>query len=42
MRPHIKTKPGEALRKKAKQICPECGKDIHDPDCPYNENRGSC
>jgi hypothetical protein len=25
------------LRKKAKETCPECGKDIHDPDCPFNE-----
>lgn len=25
------------LKKKAKQICPECGKDLHDPDCPFNK-----
>jgi hypothetical protein len=24
-------------RKKAKNKCPECGKDIHDPDCAYYE-----
>ncbi len=27
------------FRKKAKSSCPECGKDIHDPDCAYYEKR---
>lgn len=26
----------EATRKKTKKTCPECGKDVHDPDCAYN------
>lgn len=26
----------DAVRKKAKTVCPECGKDIHDPDCAYS------
>lgn len=25
----------EATRKKTKKTCPECGKDVHDPDCAY-------
>jgi len=23
------------VKKKTRQACPECGKDIHDPDCAY-------
>lgn len=35
VRPHIKAKVS-TVQKKAKQTCPECGKDIHDPDCAFN------
>jgi hypothetical protein len=34
MRPTTR-KIAEARRKKEKNTCPECGKDVHDPDCPY-------
>ena len=27
----------KSYKKKAKNVCPECGKDIHDPDCAYYE-----
>jgi len=35
----MRTKDVEALsrdRTRRKQKCPECGKDIHDADCPYS------
>jgi hypothetical protein len=28
-------------QKKQKQTCPECGKDIHDPDCAYSDKSGA-
>ena len=37
MRPHIGVRSKAATRKRAKETCPECGKDIHDPDCAFNE-----
>jgi uncharacterized protein with PIN domain len=32
--PHVAAK---SFRKKQKSRCPECGKDIHDPDCAFYE-----
>jgi len=31
VRPRLNT----AKPKKPKNTCPECGKDVHDPDCAY-------
>jgi hypothetical protein len=33
---HARVKAG--ARKKPKEVCPECGKDIHDADCAYRES----
>jgi len=27
-----------AMKRKPKTVCPECGKDIRDPDCAYSEH----
>lgn len=27
----------KSYKRKPKNACPECGKDIHDPDCAYSE-----
>jgi len=27
----------KSYKSKPKKACPECGKDIHDPDCAYYE-----
>ncbi|HJX04412.1 MAG TPA: hypothetical protein VJ489_01190 [Thermoplasmata archaeon] len=34
VRPTIK-KVADARLKRKKELCPECGKDVHDPDCAY-------
>lgn len=38
VRPHFDTRI-KAANRKAKETCPECGKDVHDPDCAYNPRR---
>ncbi len=35
MRGQINSRITAASRKRAKQICPECGQDVHSADCPY-------
>lgn len=37
MRAHMHSRNKEAMKKRPKEVCPECGKDVHDPDCAYNE-----
>jgi rRNA maturation protein Nop10 len=39
VRPQMNTRV-KAADKNVKEICPECGKDVHDPDCAYNPRKG--
>jgi len=39
VRPNINTR-AKATDKRVKETCPECGKDVHDPDCAYNPRKG--
>jgi len=29
----------KAVKAKDRDVCPECGKDIHSPECPYYSKR---